>query len=190
MPVTGPIALIVFRSSMRGHFSRALRVVMGAAVAEAIYCALATFGYVQIIAAYPFLAKYIRYVGASFLVVLGVIFMFQKVHVAEGEEQPAERKHSGLVSGFLIAILNPTLFLTWGSASSTIFSWFTSISMWDMVLFPVCAGLGIVTWFTILLEVFKKYREQIGEKIGFYAIRGAAVVMLASGAYLLTQAAG
>jgi hypothetical protein len=57
-----------------------------------------------------------------------------------------------------------------------------------MVLFPICAGLGIVTWFTILLEIFKKYREQIGEKIGFYAIRGAAVVMLGSGAYLLTQA--
>ncbi|GAB4424787.1 MAG: hypothetical protein OHK0011_05640 [Turneriella sp.] len=188
MPVTGPIALIVFRSSMRGHFSRALRVVAGAAVAEVMYCALATFGYVQIIAAYPFLAKYIRYVGASFLVVLGIVFMFQKVHLSEESAPVSERKNAGLVSGFLIAILNPTLFLTWGSASSTIFSWFDSISFWDMVLFPICAGLGIVTWFTILLEIFKKYREQIGEKIGFYAIRGAAVVMLASGAYLLTQA--
>lgn len=188
MPVTGPIALIVFRSSMRGHFSRALRVVTGAATAEAIYCALATFGYVQIIATYPFLAKYIRYVGASFLVVLGFIFMLQKVHFTEESAPVSESRSAGLVSGFLIAILNPTLFLTWGSASSTIFSWFSSISLWDMVLFPICAGLGIVTWFTILLEILKKYREQIGEKIGFYAIRGAAVVMLVSGTYLLTQA--
>lgn len=188
MPVTGPIALVVFRSSMRGHFSRALRVVAGAAVAEVIYCALATFGYVQIIAAYPFVAKYIRYVGASFLLVLGVVFLFQKVHFTEESAPVSERKSAGLTSGFLIAILNPTLFLTWGSASSTIFSWFDSISTWDMVFFPICAGLGIVTWFTILLEVFKKYREQIGEKIGRYAIRGAAVVMLASGSYLLMQA--
>ena len=188
MPVTGPIALIVFRSSMRGHFSRALRVVAGAAVAEVIYCALATFGYVQIVAAYPFLAKYIRYVGASFLVVLGIVFMFQKVHLSEESAPVSERKSAGLVSGFLIAILNPTLFLTWGSASSTIFSWFDSIGFWDMLLFPIFAGLGILTWFTILLEIFKKYREQIGEKIGFYAIRGAAVVMIASGTYLLTQA--
>lgn len=188
MPVSGPIALIVFRSSMRGHFSLALRVVLGAAVAEAIYCALATFGYVQIIAAYPFLAKYIRYVGASFLLILGVVFMFQKVRLSEESAPVSDRKNAGLISGFLIAILNPTLFLTWGSASSTIFSWFSSISLWDMVLFPICAGLGIVTWFVILLEVFKKYREQIGEKIGYYAIRGAAVIMLASGAYLLSQA--
>jgi threonine/homoserine/homoserine lactone efflux protein len=188
MPVTGPIALVVFRSSMRGHFSLALRVVAGAAVAEVIYCALATFGYVQIIAAYPFLAKYIRYVGASFLVVLGAIFMFQKIHLFEEPVPVSERRSAGWLSGFLIAILNPTLFLTWGSASSTIFSWFDSIGFWDMVLFPLCAGLGIVTWFSILLEIFKKYREQIGEKIGSYAIRCAAVVMLVSGTYLLTQA--
>lgn len=188
MPVTGPIALIVFRSSLRGHFTLALRVVTGAAVAEVIYCAIATFGYVQIITAYPFLAKYIRYVGASFLMLLGIIFMFQRVRLAEERTPIVERKNAGLVSGFLISILNPTLFLTWGSASSTIFSWFDSISFWDMTLFPLCAGFGIITWFTILLEIFKKYREQIGEKIGFYAIRGAAVVMIVSGAYLLTQA--
>lgn len=188
MPVTGPIALIVFRSSLRGHFSLALRVVTGAAIAEVIYCAVAIFGYVQIVATYPFLAKYLRYIGASFLVILGIIFLFQKVQITEEKAPVAERKHAGIISGFLIAILNPTLFLTWGSASSTIFSWFDSISFWDMVLFPLCAGFGIVTWFTILLEIFKKYREQIGEKIGFYAIRGAAFVMIASGSYLLTQA--
>jgi len=189
MPVTGPIALIVFRSSMRGHFSLAMRVVAGAAVAEAIYCAVATFGYVQIIAAYPFLGKYLRYVGSAFLLVLGVVFLFQKVHLSEEAAPVSERRSAGIISGFLIAILNPTLFLTWGSASSTIFSWFSSITFWDMVLFPICAGLGIITWFSILLEIFKKYREQIGEKIGFYAIRAAAVVMLASGTYLLTHAA-
>jgi hypothetical protein len=40
-----------------------------------------------------------------------------------------------------------------------------------------------------LFQVFlKKYREHIGETIAFYGIRVAAVVMLVSGAYLLTQA--
>jgi threonine/homoserine/homoserine lactone efflux protein len=156
MPVTGPIALIVFRSSMRGHFSLAIRVVSGAAVAEeVIYCALATFDYIRIIAAYPFLAKYLRYIGVSFLVILGVFFLFQKLHLTAESAPVSLRRSSGLISGFLIAILNPTLFLTWGSASSTIFSWFSSISFWDMVLFPLCAGLGIVTWFSILLEIFK-----------------------------------
>jgi threonine/homoserine/homoserine lactone efflux protein len=189
MPVSGPIALIVFRSSLKGHFSRAIRVVAGAAIAEGIYCAIATFGFVQISTAYPFLAKYIRYVGAIFLLVLGIVFMFQKVHFADEAEVIPENKNTGLVSGFLIAILNPTLFLTWGSASSTIFSWFTHISFWDMLLFPVAASLGIITWFSILLEVFKKYQGRIGEKIGLYAIRGASVIMLISGGFLLFQAA-
>ncbi len=188
MPVSGPIALIVFRSSLKGHFSRAIRVVTGAAIAEGIYCAIATFGYVQISAAYPFLAKYIRYTGAIFLLVLGIVFMFQKVHFADDVAPIPENKNTGLVSGFLIAILNPTLFLTWGSASSTIFSWFTTISFWDLLLFPIAASLGIITWFSILLEVFKKYQGRIGEKVGVYAIRGASVIMLASGAFLLSQA--
>jgi threonine/homoserine/homoserine lactone efflux protein len=188
MPVTGPIALIVFRSSLRGSFGSAMRVVIGASIAEVIYCALATFGYVQIISAYPGLAKYIRYIGAVFLLILGIVFMFQKVHIADEDVPDSGRKEAGLLSGFLISFLNPTLFLTWGSATSTIFSWFTTISFWDMVLFPIAAGTGIVCWFTLLLEIFKKFRARIGEKVGFYAIRGAAVVMIGSGAFLLTQA--
>jgi threonine/homoserine/homoserine lactone efflux protein len=109
MPVAGPIALIVFRSSMRGHFSLAIRVVSGAAVAEeVIYCALATFGYIRIIAAYPFLAKYLRYIGASFLVILGV-FSCSKSCISQ-----------------------PNL------------------------LRCLCAGLGIVTWFSTLLEISKE----------------------------------
>lgn len=188
MPVSGPIALIVFRSSLKGHFGSAMRVVAGAAVAESAYCALATFGYVQIVAAYPFLAKYIRYIGASFLLLLGIVFMFQKVHFEVRPVSEIDEKSSGLRAGFVIALLNPTLFLTWGSASSTIFSWFTKITFADMLLFPIAAGLGIVSWFAILLEIFKKYRERIGERVGLYAIRGAAVIMLVSGGFLLTQA--
>ena len=188
MPVSGPIALIVFRSSLKGHFASAMRVVTGAAVAESIYCAIATFGYLQIVAAYPGLAIYIRYIGAIFLLVMGVVFMFQKVHFEDKPVAEIEERKSGLRAGFLIAILNPTLFLTWGSATSTIFSWFTKVTFTDMVVFPIAAGLGIVTWFAILLEIFKKYRERIGERIGMIAIRGAAVIMLGSGIFLLTQA--
>lgn len=188
MPVTGPIALIVFRSSLRGSFSSAMRVVIGAALAEVIYCALATFGYVQIISAYPHLAKYIRYIGAVFLLVLGIVFMLQKVHISDAHVSDSGKKEAGLLSGFLISFLNPTLFLTWGSATSTIFSWFSKISFWDMVLFPVAAGIGIVCWFSLLLEIFKKFRAHIGARVGFYAIRGAAVLMIGSGAFLLTQA--
>ncbi len=188
MPVSGPIALIVFRSSLKGHFASAMRVVAGAAVAESIYCAIATFGYLQIIAAYPFLAIYIRYIGAIFLLAMGVVFMFQKVHFEDKPITEIEERKSGLRAGFFIAILNPTLFLTWGSASSTIFSWFTKVTFTDMVVFPIAAGFGIITWFAILLEIFKKYRERIGERIGMFAIRGAAVIMLGSGIFLLTQA--
>lgn len=188
MPVTGPIALIVFRSSLRGQFASAMRVVTGAAIAEVIYCALATFGYVQIVSAFPFLAKYIRYIGAIFLLVLGIVFMFQKVHIEADYVPESGKREAGILSGFLIAILNPTLFLTWGSATSTVFSWFSTVSIWDMVLFPIAAGAGIVCWFSVLLEIFKKFRERIGETVGRVAIRGAAVLMLGSGIFLLTQA--
>lgn len=188
MPVTGPIALIVFKTSLRGEFRLARGVIIGAAGAEAIYCALATFGYAKIIAAYPHSAFYIRYVGALFLIVLGTVFFFQKVHIEEARDNALNKKRAGLLSGFIIAILNPTLFLTWGSATSTVFSWFRSVHIWDMILFPIAAALGIVAWFAIFIEILKKYRSRIGEKVGLYAIRGAAVIMLGSGAFLLTQA--
>jgi hypothetical protein len=57
-----------------------------------------------------------------------------------------------------------------------------------MILFPIAAALGIVAWFAIFIEILKKYRSRIGEKVGLYAIRGAAIIMLGSGAFLLTQA--
>jgi len=188
MPVTGPIALIVLRSGLRGDFQKAMRVVFGAAIAETMYCALATFGYVQIIQAFPFLTKYVRYISAVFLLVLGIVFLFQKVSINEDNLSAQNSKAAGFVSGFLIALFNPTLFVTWGSASSTVFSWMSRVTIFDMVLFPLGAGVGIVVWFFILLEIFKKFRERIGETIGRYAIRGAAVVMLVSGIFLLFQA--
>lgn len=188
MPLTGPIALIVFRTSLRGEFRLARGIIIGAAAAEAIYCALATFGYAKIIATFPQAAFYIRYVGAVFLIILGGVFFFQKVHLEDAQDTSLNRKRAGLLSGFIIAILNPTLFLTWGSATSTVFSWFTSIHIWDMILFPVAAALGIIAWFGIFIEILRKYRSRIGEKVGLYAIRGAAVVMLISGVFLLTQA--
>lgn len=188
MPVTGPIALIVFRTSLRGEFRLARGIIIGAAVAEGIYCALATFGYAKIIAAYPHSAYYIRYIGAIFLIVLGAVFFFQKVHLEDAQDNSLNKKRAGLLSGFIIAILNPTLFLTWGSATSTVFSWFNTVNIWDMLLFPAAAALGIVAWFALFIEILSKYRSRIGEKVGLYAIRGAAVIMLGSGAFLLTQA--
>ncbi|HRP69737.1 MAG TPA: LysE family transporter [Turneriella sp.] len=189
VPVTGPIALLVFRSSLRGSFSSAMHIVLGASIAEALYCALATFGYIQIITAYPFLTKYIRYMGSIFLLLLGVLFLFQKIKIVD-EETPvvsANEKRGGFFTGFMISLLNPTLFLTWGSATSTIFSWFNAITVLDMVLFPIAAGLGIVCWFFLLLEIFKKFRVKIGERIGYFAIRGAALLLIGLGIYMLSQ---
>ena len=114
--------------------------------------------------------------------------MFQRMHIDQVDSTPVTKRANSFLAGFLIAILNPTLFLTWGSATSTIFSWFKSVQFIDMIVFPIAAGVGIVAWFGLLLKVLKKYREKIGEKFGLYAIRIAAVVMLGSGAYLLSQA--
>lgn len=189
MPVTGPIALIVFKNSLKGEYRRARGIIIGASIAEGIYCALATFSYSQIIASYPHLAYYIRYAGAIFLIILGIIFLMQKIHVEEDLETSNDRKRAGLASGFIIAIFNPALFLTWGSATSTIFAWFKTITLWDMILFPIAAAVGIVVWFTLFIEILRKYREKIGEKVGLIAIRGAALLMLGSGIFLLTQAA-
>ncbi|MCX7631889.1 MAG: LysE family translocator [Turneriella sp.] len=190
MPVTGPVALVVFRCGLRSQFGLALRIAVGAAIAEGIYCAVAAFGYAQILSLFPFLAVYLRYIGAIVLMILGVIFLLQRVHLDIQKQPTIERGHGGFVSGFLIAALNPTLFLTWGSATSTIFSWFEKITFWDLALFPVFACFGIVSWFAIMLEIFKKYHAQIGRQLGFYAVRGAALLMVVSGGYLLTQAAG
>ncbi|MBV6492318.1 MAG: hypothetical protein LDLANPLL_00311 [Turneriella sp.] len=189
MPVTGPIALLVFRSSLRGSFASAMRIVFGASIAEMLYCALATFGYIQIIAMYPYLTKYIRYISAVFLLFLGIFFLFQKIAIVDDGAPPdvKNQKEGGFVIGFMISLLNPTLFLTWGSATSMIFSWFEKISLIDMVLFPIAAGFGIVCWFLLLLEIFKKYRAKIGAIIGYYAIRGAALLLIGLGIYMLVQ---
>lgn len=188
IPVSGPIALLVFRNSMQGHYEWAQRIVLGAALAEAGYCALALFGYIQLIQAFPSLASYIRLIGAIFLFVLGIFFLVQKVHIQTEGVTTTERKGAPFLTGFLIAAFNPTLFLTWGSANSIIFSWLEITGLWDMLLFPIFAGIGIIVWFFILVAVFKRYREKIGERIGNYAIRAAAFIILGSGVYLLFQA--
>jgi len=160
MPVAGPIAALVFARAIEGRMRSGLHIAIGGAVAEAAYAALAFWGFAELLETYAWIEPVSNGAAAVILFVLGIVFIRQKG--SEPGAPPAEeRAGRGLVLGFTITALNPTLIATWAAAAATLLS--TGLVTFDSshtLPFSVGALVGIVTWFAVLLRLVAHFRER------------------------------
>src|ERR1700678_1643392 len=85
MPLAGPIAILVISRATQGRFGEALRVGLGAAVAEALYAGLAFWGFTAFLARHAVVVPISHGVTAAVLLALGIRFMFWRAEAAQGE---------------------------------------------------------------------------------------------------------
>ncbi|MDP6944769.1 MAG: LysE family transporter [Myxococcota bacterium] len=160
MPVAGPIAALVFARALEGRMRSGLHIAIGGAVAESLYAALAFWGFAELLERYAWIQPVSNGAAAVILSVLGVIFIRQR------EEEPAarpaqERAGAGLLLGFTITALNPTLIATWAAAAATLLS--TGLIAFDSshaAPFSLGAMVGIVAWFAVLLRLVAHFRDR------------------------------
>src|SRR5271163_2627129 len=89
LPLAGPIALLVVSNGASGRDKEALRIALGAAVAEGIYAFLAFWGFATFLARYALVLPISHGVAAVILCGLGARFLFFKLKeetVKPGEE--------------------------------------------------------------------------------------------------------
>lgn len=184
MPIAGPISALVFTRALRGRMQEGLFIAIGGALAEAIYAALAFWGFAALLEKYDWIQSVSNGVASLILAVLGVMFLFQSPSQREVSAHDApDPSKTGIVLGFTITILNPTLIATWSAASAILFST-GLVALEGQQVLPFSFGVlvGIVLWFTALLRLVGHFRER-------FSYASLNVVLRVTGGGLLLLAA-
>jgi len=183
-PVAGPVSVLVLALGLGNQTRKAVGVAAGGALAEAFYAFLAFWGFSQFLARTPDLPVACRGISAFILFAVGLRFVRQKA--PEGPA-PAPRRslRSGVLLGFTLSILNPTLILTWMAASGVVFSsrLFTARSA-EALPFSLGVCGGILSWFCLLLWLIRHTRgrvhpvhlDRVVRWTGWAVLAGAAVL--------------
>jgi threonine/homoserine/homoserine lactone efflux protein len=179
MPLAGPIAVLTVSRAANGRLGEALRIGLGAAVAEGIYAGVALWGFATFLSRYKLIVPLSHGATAIILTALGIRFLFWRMT----EPKDARENHAGtLLLGFSVSILNPTLLLTWSAAVAFLFSKnLAPPSGLAAIPFGACAAAGIGGWFTCLVGLMRKYRGKIPGRALTYGVRAMGLTLVALG---------
>lgn len=133
IPVAGPINILITTNALLGKLRYCIRVAIGAAVIEFIYVLIIVFGIVSLYGLYKPFVPYILIIGSVILIIVGIRVMRTKFDLTNVnlKEIVKDRiaNRGGFITGILINITNPSLFLGWLSTTFVIFSLASSLNL-------------------------------------------------------------
>jgi len=181
MPLAGPVAVMVVSRAARKRFGEALRVGLGAAVAEGVYAGIAFFGYTSLLAQRAMVVPISRGATAVVLGALGVHFVFWRRQEARDVR---ENKVGTALLGFSISAANPTLFLTWGTAVALLYSkGLDRPPAAYAIPFGLAVASGVAGWFFSFVALLRRHRERLPEAAFTWTVRGMGVLLVVLGAW-------
>lgn len=161
MPLTGPVAVLVFQRGLFGRYRDGLAVAIGCAAAEGLYCGLAIGGFGTLLETYEVLQPISRGISVVILFALGIWFTRAKLpeQIDEvGRPYGVGQWVGSFNQGFWITALNPVIVLNWSASIAILYSVAElELGIADKILFPLAAGMGIVSWFAALLGLLRKF---------------------------------
>ena len=182
MPLTGPVAIIVFQRGLFGRFHDGLAVAIGCAAAECLYCGLAVAGFGTLLETYDVLQPISRGVSVVLLLALGI--WFARARLPEQVEKAVRPASVGqwvgsLNQGFWITALNPVIVLNWSASIAILYSVARlEFGAADKVLFPLAAALGIVAWFAVLLALLRKFGGKLPAQAFRFLVRTMGIALV------------
>lgn len=118
MPIAGPISVMIVSSSLSGRYRYSRMVAIGASSCELLYIFIAIFGVTRLYSYYKPVIPYLFLIGAVFFFVLAMKLFRSPINLDIIEEEAHipdglnEKQKGGFYTGFMINLLNPTLFLS------------------------------------------------------------------------------
>ncbi len=113
----GPAVIMVATESASNGFKRAFFVILGIAIANALYFVLSAMGIVTLILASDTLFAIIKWAGVAYLLYLGITALFSKAGglkietEKKTEKRAAKKFHLAFIKGFVLEVSNPKALL-------------------------------------------------------------------------------
>ena len=146
---------------------------VGAAIAEGGYAGLALWSFATLFAHHPLAAPLSHAVSAVVLLVIGVHFTTWK-YPSPG----AENGRAGLLVGFAVSALNPTLLVTWSVVVASLDARGFELTPALAVPFGVCAAAGIVAWNATLVSLLGRFAGNVPKRGVTRLVRGLGLVLV------------
>lgn len=117
MPIAGPISILITSSALKGRMRYCNLVSLGASIADFAYVFIAVFGVTRLYSLYKPAIPYIFAAGSIFFFYLGYKIFRTRIDIEHLEdkshlaEKIQNRDKGAFYTGFMINVLNPTLFV-------------------------------------------------------------------------------
>jgi threonine/homoserine/homoserine lactone efflux protein len=183
VPLAGPVAVMVLSRAAQGRYREALRIGLGASVAEGLYAGAAFWGFTTLLSRNALVVPVSRGAAAIVLLALGVRFMFWR---PASKDDSRENKAGTALLGFTVSALNPTLFITWSAAAAIVHSGSDgpgSHTQLDAVPFGAAAAAGIAAWFFVLVALVRRYEGSLPRNALAWAVRALGLCLVALGVW-------
>jgi len=117
MPIAGPISILIVTNALKGRFRYCNLISFGASLADFAYVFVAVYGLTKLYTLYQPAIPYIFIIGSLFFFYLAFKIIKTKIDIEHLEdkshlaEKIESRDKGAFYTGFMINLLNPTLFL-------------------------------------------------------------------------------
>lgn len=194
IPLTGPIAVMAVNQAVKRRFLRGFVIGVGGTLGELIYCSLAVAGVGAMIEQLPSVRVWIRGLSAALLLGVGIYFFYNTpdesdAELGSGSDELSEDDDSGYFSAFStafsVAAFNPVLLLNWTAAVAFVFSHLeVDPSGWVGAGFVLSIGVGVVSWYAVLMSLLRRYREDIPTEALAWVQRIMSLFVIGGALYL------
>jgi threonine/homoserine/homoserine lactone efflux protein len=151
--VPGANLAIVLRNTLSGSLRAGILTVMGLASALLIHGSLSLLGITALIQQSPALFEAIRWFGAGYLLLLGLLQLLQRGADAS-QEAPARGGPSPYLSGLLISLFNPKVLIFFLAIFAQVLH--PEQSLAEQLLYVATPALAEISWFTLLLTLLAR----------------------------------
>jgi threonine/homoserine/homoserine lactone efflux protein len=185
IPLAGPVTMIVLGFGLQGRIREAYLVAIGSALPEALYGALALWGFGALLEEFSWAGPAARGITTLILLGVGCILMFRPPgsdeEKADTSKTVAARKRH-LILGFSITALNPALIINWGAAVTTVYS----IGLLDpsaslAIPFGLGVAAGILGWFSLALTWLRRHHQRISPQMRITLMRSMGGILFLLG---------
>lgn len=185
LPMAGPNAALILQRLLDNQRRSAAMLALGVAAAEAVYAAAVAIPLPHAMARYQAFVPAFRIAGGVMIAGAGVLLVC-KPRALVTASAPAASK--SFATGVAVAVLNPTLFVTWTAVCSTLYgNQLLSPTATAAVAFACGAGLGDMLWFVAVAATWQQWARFLTESKQSWLMRGLGATMVAAAIWLVAR---